>query len=369
MRVLLTTPSLVPSFGGPAGKAASLAAALRRLGHGVTVIGCGDRSADGVIALTPLARFHGTPIPWAIHRIARAVRRADVLHVTGYRDPVGTVAALVARIAGVPYVLEPVGMHRRRLRSRRLKAAYDAVIGRTIVRRARLVIATSRVEATELAEDGVRPERIAVRANGLSVEATEHLPPRGAFRSRLHLDSTTPLVLSLGRIVTKKGLPLLVDALARFPGAHLAIVGPDDGDGTIEAVEQAVERFGVAERVHLLKGGLWGNEKLQALVDADLFCLFSMTENFGVAPAEAAACGTATIVSAQCGVAEWLGDGVAVVPYGDVAALSATIARLLRDPGQRRSLAERGRVAARALTWDAAARRQSELLQYALENQ
>jgi glycosyltransferase involved in cell wall biosynthesis len=91
-----------------------------------------------------------------------------------------------------------------------------------------------------------------------------------------------------------------------------------------------------------------------------------MTESFGLAPAEAAVCGTATIVSDRCGVAEWLGDGVEVVPYGDVTRLSATIERLLRDPEQRRALAERGRIAARALIWDVIARQQIDLYERVL---
>ncbi len=361
MRVLLAVPSLDLGFGGPIGKARALGRALGRLVQDVTLAGAGHATGDGEIGLRAIARFHGTPIPVALHRLVPAVRRADVVHVVGYRDPVGTVAALTARAFGVPYLLEPVGMHRRRIRSVRLKALYDGTLGRAVVGGARLVIATSQIEAGELAQDGVARARVAVRANGLDLAALEPPPKRGAFRVRLGLDSATPLVLSLGRIASKKGLPLLTEAIARIPDAHLAIVGPDDGDGTVDAVRAAVARLGVRQRVHLTSGGLWGKEKLEALVDADLFCLFSLTENFGVAPAEAAACGTATIVSDQCGVAEWLGDGVEVVPYGDVPRLADIIAGLLHDAGRRRSLAERGRTAARALSWDAVARQQVEL--------
>jgi glycosyltransferase involved in cell wall biosynthesis len=133
-------------------------------------------------------------------------------------------------------------------------------------------------------------------------------------------------------------------------------------------VREAVARLDVPNRVHMMSGGLWGEDKLQALVDADLFCLFSMTENFGAAPAEAAACGTATVVSDRCGVAEWLGDGIAVVPYGDVATLTATIASLLRDPRRRQSLADRGRAAARTLSWEIVARQQLELYRMVLRD-
>ena len=365
MRVLLAVPSFGKEFGGPIAVARGLQAGLRDLDVDATLIGAGN-SRGGTFSLPAALQFHGTPVPLQLHKIPPAVRHADIVHIIGYRDPVGTTAALAARVARVPYLLEPAGMHRRRLRSIPLKAMYDATFGRAVVGGARLIVATSRGEAAELAEDGIAPQRIVVRANGIDVPVGEALPPRGAFRSRLGLDTTAPLVLSLGRIVKKKGLPLLIEALARVPEAHLAIAGPDDGDGTSEAVRAAVTRFDLSNRVHLVNGGLWGEEKLQAIVDADLFCLFSMTENFGIAPAEAAACGTATIVSDQCGVAEWLGDGVAVVPYGDVATLADTMAGLLCDAGRRRSLAERGRAAARSLTWEAVARQQVELYRRAV---
>ena len=182
-----------------------------------------------------------------------------------------------------------------------------------------------------------------------------------SFRARLGVGAATPLVLCLGRLTRKKGLTQLVESVAGLPQVHVAIAGPDDGDGTLEAVKQTVTRHGLGDRVHLLPAGLWGAEKLQALADADLFCLYSMTENFGGAPAEAAACGVPVVVSDQCGVAEWLGDGVEVVHFGDVAALATAIGCLFDDPRRRLMLAERGRAAARALSWEVVARQQARL--------
>ena len=366
MRILLTVPSLGLDFGGPVGKARALATAFSHLGHEVTLAGAGRPASGNEVGLPTVARFHATPIPFARHRVARAARDAEVVHVIGYRDPVGAAAARAARRSGVAYLLEPVGMLRRRIRSLRLKAVYDRTLGRAVVSGAALIVATSRIEARELTEDGIEASRVVVRANGLDLAALNAPVLHGRFRKRLGLDTGTPLVLSLGRITAKKGLPLLVEAIARVPDAHLAIVGPDERDGSLEAVRDAAARCGIAERLHLMDGGLWGTEKVEALIDADVFCLFSQTENFGVAPAEAAACGVATIVSDQCGVAEWLRDGVEVVPYGDVRRLTASIERLLQNPRERRALGERGRVASRALSWETIARQQLALYRQVL---
>lgn len=361
MRILLTVPSLAPEFGGPTAVAHSLAHAFRAQSHDVTVVGVGESAVPGVVGLRQLGRFHGTPMTAALHRLPRLVRGADVVHVLGFRDPVGTGAALAARRFGVPYVFEPVGMHRQRLRSFRLKAWFDATIGRTVVNGASRVIASSSLEAEELTQDGVARGRIAVRPNGLDLAQVEPLPAPGGLRSALGLCAETPLVLALGRIARKKGLALLLRAVAGLPRAHLVIAGPDDRDGTLRDLLEARSRLRLESRVHILAQGLWGRAKVEALADADVFCLPSMTENFGIAALEAAACGTAVVVSDRCGVVEWLLDGAEVVPYGDVAALASALARLLADPIERGRLAAAGRGAARRLGWDRIAEDQLDL--------
>src|SRR6266516_3125263 len=168
MKVLLAVPSFGKQFGGPIAVARGLHGGLRDLDVDATLIGAGNSRA-GTLSLPAALRFHGTPVPLSLPKILPAVRHADIVHIIGYRDPVGTTAALAARMLRVPYLLEPVGMHRRHVRSMRLKAAYDATFGRAVVGGARLIIATSRGEAAELAEDGIAPQRIVVRGDRKSV--------------------------------------------------------------------------------------------------------------------------------------------------------------------------------------------------------
>src|ERR1044072_8462726 len=99
--------------------------ALRRRGHEVAVVGTGNVVRPGVVSLPTAIRFHATPIPRRIAPLRDVVASADIVHVTALRDPVGLVAATTARRRHIPYVIEPAGMHRRRVRSGRIKAAYD----------------------------------------------------------------------------------------------------------------------------------------------------------------------------------------------------------------------------------------------------
>jgi glycosyltransferase involved in cell wall biosynthesis len=363
MRILLTVPSLDTRFGGPPAVAAALRSALRDLGHRVEVVGCGD--APDALGLPLLGRFRGTPIPRRLGPILRATERADLVHLLGYRDPVGTVAALGARSHGVPYLVEPMGMHRRRLSGRTRKAAFDAMFGGAVLRHASVIVASSRIEADELAEDGLSHRRIRLRANG--VERPFPHPPRGILRSRLALTPETPLVLSLGRIAAKKGLLDLVAAVRRLREVTLVVAGPDDGDGTRRALERSGSGLARTRRLFVLPDGLWGREKAAAFADADVFCLPSATENFGIAAAEAAVAGVPVVVSDRCGVAEWLEPEAArVVPFGRVDALVVALQDALHD--ERMGTAARAAAPrlAMALQWGALARRQADIYREAL---
>jgi glycosyltransferase involved in cell wall biosynthesis len=359
VRVLLTVPSLDRAFGGPTAKGGRLAAELRALGYVVMLTGAGEADA-GAVGFPVVSKFHGTPIPSGLRRLARIARGADVVHALGYRDPVSTVACLAASRAGVPYVVEPVGMHRRRLRSHRIKRAFDGSIGTRVLGRAEAVVATSSLEAEELTEDGVDPAAVVVRPNGVDVDEILPLPARGSFRRRHGVPADAPLVLSLGRITRKKGLVTFAEALARLPGVWGAVVGPDDGDGALEDLRAAVDRLRL-RRVVIEPNGLWGAEKALALADSDAFCLCSATENFGNAPAEAAAVGIPVVVSDRCGVAEFLdGEAHRVVPFGDMASLEAAIDSLL-TPGSRKAAREASESIRSRLSWPAIAREQVEI--------
>lgn len=362
MSVLLTVPFLERRFGGPTVVAERLAASLRIRGCDVLVVGAGRAETPGSVGLPVLASFHATPVPRSVGVLRRAVAQADVVHVLGYRDPVGTLAAWYARRAGVPYALEPVGMHRRRLRSLRLKAAFDRTIGRLIIGGAAAIVATSQLEAGELAADGVDGDRIVVRPNGVALDGLMPLPERGPIRARYGVPADAPLVLAIGRITAKKGLSDVVRAVAVLDGVWALVAGPDDGDGTLLELLALRDDLGVSGQVVVEPDGLWGRGKAQAMADADVFALPSATENFGIAAAEAACCGLPVVVSEACGVKECLDPASSrIVASGDVAELQSALADLLNDP-EFRTRAKRAAAGLREnLAWDRMAARQLEI--------
>ena len=351
--------SLRPSFGGPAIQAEPFRHALQERGVTVRVAGC-DADGQTAIDLGRRGSFHGTPVPSRVAPLLRAVRRSDLVHVMGFRDPVGTIAGLRA---SVPLVVEPMGMHRRRVRSMRIKTVFDRTLGTLVMDRATVVVATSTIERDELVRDGVPDRKIVIRPNGVEVDPPLH---RGAFRAELGVPDGAPLVVFLGRISMKKGLIDLAAAVAGMTGCRLAVVGPDDGDGTLGDLRAAAARWGMQDRTFIDPDGRWGPGRAVVLADADAFCLPSLTENFGNAAAEAATLGIPVVVSDRCGVVDSLAaDAHRVVPVGDVPALRDALAWALRPDAKARAEAAAADVRAR-LSWPAVADRQVAIYQRVL---
>jgi len=130
-------------------------------------------------------------------------------------------------------------------------------------------------------------------------------PPFDAESARAAFFSSFPalrgkrLILFLSRIHPKKGCDLLIDAFATIAGIdpcwHLVIAGPGDEALMRRLQAQAIAR-GLDRRVSWT-GMLRGEHKWGAIYAAEVFALTSHQENFGIAAAEALACGTPVLIS------------------------------------------------------------------------
>lgn len=380
MRILFSVPAYSPahSFGGPIEVFTRLAEGLAARGHEVDVcttslveLGAGRslhtraESVGGVSVhylATPL-RFRWMGITPTLPLHLERAPRPDLVHVFGFRDPIGTGAATWCRARGVPYVFEGLGMVAPKHRKVALKRALDSTLFRGVPGGARLLVATSSVEAREYSGVGIPERRIVVRPNGFPNVATGFA--RGRLRALIGAGEQTPLVLYVGRIAHGKGLELLLHAVAKLPGVHTAIVGPDGGHGVKDELVLLRDRLGLTERVHLV-GALARSELTPVYADADVFVLPSAYENFGLVAAEAAAVGAAIVVSDRCGVAELFADrGALVVPYGKVE-LREALTRLLDDDELRRRLGDEAREVARAWSWDHVVELQEDVYERAL---
>ncbi|HYD69037.1 glycosyltransferase [Azospirillum sp.] len=162
-------------------------------------------------------------------------------------------------------------------------------------------------------------------------------------------DPRDPVVLlTVGRAVEKKGLDVMLEALARLP-ADLHWRWVHVGGGQLDVLQERAGRLGVAERV------TWHGAQPQDAViahyqTADLFVLPSRPARNGDRDGlpnvlmEAQALGLACLSTALPSIAELIEDGATgvLVPPGDAAALAGALEALVRDPARRAALAAAG---------------------------
>jgi glycosyltransferase involved in cell wall biosynthesis len=156
--------------------------------------------------------------------------------------------------------------------------------------------------ATFLAE-GVSAAK--VRRRALSVHR-RFRPPAG------RLQNSGLNILYVGSLTVSKGIPVLVEAFARFPDqdARLTLVGNTGSRGMARWMAAAIRRD---RRVRIAPG-----DPLPHLHAADVFVYPSHSDGFGYAPMEALACGVPVVVTEDTGMKEYLREGQndRVVPTG-----------------------------------------------------
>ena len=121
-------------------------------------------------------------------------------------------------------------------------------------------------------------------------------------------------LLFLGRIHPKKGCDLLLEAFAKEADADLELVmaGPDE-TGLRRDLEAQAQRLGIEKRVYWT-GMLSGAVKWGAFYGAEAFVLPSHQENFGIAVADALACGLIPLISDKVNIApDVVGDGAGLM--------------------------------------------------------
>jgi glycosyltransferase involved in cell wall biosynthesis len=174
----------------------------------------------------------------------------------------------------------------------------------------------------------------------------------------IHLDAFAPgnairaeaRILSVGRLVEKKGFDVLVDSLAELLSRGVAFEALLVGDGEErEAIQARIAERGLADRVRLL-GALPQDEVRSLLATSTVFCLPCVVGEDGNRDAlptvliESLAAGLPCISTPVTGVPEILGDGDAgvLVPERDPLATADALETLLADAEARRRIATAG---------------------------
>jgi glycosyltransferase involved in cell wall biosynthesis len=212
---------------------------------------------------------------------------------------------------------------------------------RRLCRQVAHVIATCTDEVAELGALGLPADRVSVIPCGVDVSRFRPGPvPAGPRPRRL---------LSIGRLVERKGVATVIEALAALPETELYVAGGPqadalDTDPEVQRLRRLARRHGVADRVRFL--GSVASADVPALIHScDVVVAVPWYEPFGIVPLEAMACSRPVVASAVGGMLDTVVPGVTgeLVPPRRPDRLAEVLRDVLDDAERRAAYGAAGR--------------------------
>ena len=326
-----------------------LAAAARRAGHAMTLVGSAAAAAraiavDESAVRIPAAMSASLPIypdyVWHVPElpplVAHLAANADVVQLAT-PGPMGLAGLIAGRMLGLPVIGQyhtEVAEYAARLTGLPFVAGLVSPFVGWFYRQVDLCLAPSAAAAVRLAGLGVPGSQVWRVPRGVDLGLFD---PARRDRARLGWGDE-PVVLYVGRLSREKNLDLLAAAWrsvrAARPDARLVVVGDGPARATLAGCDGAT-----------LLGTLHGEALAAVFASADVFAFPSETETFGNVVVEAAASGLPTVVVRKGAAHEHViaGETGEIVAPGDAPAFAAAIGALLADPLRRAAMARAAR--------------------------
>jgi glycosyltransferase involved in cell wall biosynthesis len=352
MKILRSTHTVNPALGGPIESIRQSSAALVRRGHEVEIIsldGPGDTwlrdFAVPVHALGPGRGSYGYAPAfsnWIKER--HAEYDAVIVHGLWQYSSFGVWRALHG--TQTPYYVFPHGMldpwFKRTYPTKHFKKLLYWPWGEyRVLRDAAAVLFTSE-EERRLARQSFALYRCNEKVVNYGTAAPVNLESaREKFFEAFPQLRGQRFFLFLGRLHEKKSCDLLIEAFLELRNSsdapsHLLMAGPCSDDGYLRRLRQMASAAGDSI---IFPGMLTGDAKWGALSAAEAFVLPSHQENFGIAVAEALACGTPVLISNKINIWREIEAGAAgLVENDDRAGTANLLKRWLATPPAARAI-------------------------------
>ena len=321
MKLLRSIHTVNPALGGPIESVRQSSVALSRRGHVVEIISL-DAADDSWVRDSPVpvhalgsgrGGYGYTPRFSNWIKEKRRDYDAVIVHGLWLYNSFGAWRALAG--TDTPYFVFPHGMldpwFKRTYPLKHLKKLlYWPWAEYRVLRDAAAVLFTSE-EERRLARESFSLYRCneAVVNYGTAAPEIDLETARQNFFEAYPSLHGRPFFLFLGRLHQKKGCDLLIEAfgaLRNLPGAassmQLVLAGPCADDEYVRQLKQLAAKATNDDGSVTFTGMLSGDQKWGAFAAADAFLLPSHQENFGIAVAEALACGTPVLISNQVNI-------------------------------------------------------------------
>lgn len=304
-------------------------------------------------------RFRALRVPYGVFSLRNQIqlprllaeRKIDVYHSTNYMMPLlcfGPVRRVVTIHDLIPLLFPD---HAPKSKKTRLFPLYKGLM-LEVAAKADLIIAPS----ASTRRDIIRELRVPAAREARVVSIPEGVTPEYAPGDRPR-DRAEKVMLYVGRSDPYKNLPRLVEALAgvRANGVNVRLRVVGAPDPRYPEAPRRAEQLGVSRFVDWV-GYVTPEQLLREYQTADVFCLPSRYEGFGLTLLEAMACGTPCVCSNIGSLPEVAGDAARKVDPAILPQIVAALTEVLTRPEVAEDLARRGRQRAAQFTWERTAK-------------
>lgn len=374
VKILHVIPSVASIRGGPSQAILQMVKALNEQGITAEIATTNDNGSELLdVPLNHLIQYQELPTRFfsrfsppnhALREFAfsatltqwlwKNIQNYDLVHVHAIFSYPSTVAMAIARLKKVPYIVRPLGQLCQWSldQSKAKKQLYLQLIEHANLNHAQAIHYTSEAERQEAVKLRLLTQSVVI-PHGLSF-APQIEDARVHLRQKLHLPNDEPIILFLSRLHSKKGIEVLIDALALLHHQRFTFVIAGNGESEYEAaIRQYINCAGIHERTHMV-GFVQGDDKDRLLQGVDLFALTSYSENFGVAVLEALAAGIPAIVTPGVALSVLVAKHqLGIVPSLDKESIADALLECLSNPQKTRVMGDRARqFILENYTWD-----------------
>jgi glycosyltransferase involved in cell wall biosynthesis len=349
LRILQISAAYKPAFvyGGPTMSVAALCEQLVKIGCNVDVY---TTTANGTseLNITPnkpqqvdgvnvtyfkrITKDHSHFSPALLKAVWKNAKTYDLVHIHAWWNLVSVLSCLIALMRGARVIVSARGTlspYSFQNKNKLIKSIIHNLLTKPLLKR-------SHVHATSLRENKainsiVNPKSTTTIPNFVK------LPVHSQLKENLF---TFPIkLIFFSRIEEKKGLDILLNALAlvNIP-FHLTIAG-NGNEGYVTRLKSLAASKGIAEKVTW--AGFINDDKFAVLKQHHLFILPSYDENFGNAVIESLAVGTPVLISEEVGLANYVMlNKLGWLCQTNIASVAAAIEKIANLPNELQRIKE-----------------------------